>query len=66
MIGKIEVRSCSNKVHPATRNMLECYPLKELKQYARSIGVKPGRTKDQTIHRLMVSGKATICASLGN
>lgn len=58
--------SLSNRVHPATRNMLEVYPLRELKYYAETLGVEVGKTKEQTIDNLMASGKATICGSLGD
>ena len=66
MIGKVKVVSCSMKVHPATCSMLECYPLRELQQYARSIGVAVGKTKVEMIDNLMRSNKATICGGLGN
>ncbi len=58
--------SLSNRVHPATRNMLECYPLRDLKYYAEQLGVEVGKTKEQTIDNLMASGKATICGTLGD
>ena len=61
-----QIRSCSHKVHEAYGWMLDKYPHKELAEYARSIGVAVGKTKQETIDNLVRSGKATICAWLGN
>ena len=66
MIGKVQVTSWSNRVHFATRNMLDCYPHRELKEYAMALGIEVGKTKDETIANLLRSNKATICGSLGN
>lgn len=66
MIGNVEIWSCQNKVFEATREHLMAFKHSELKNYAKSIGVGRGRTKDATVWALIQSGKATICVSLGD
>lgn len=66
MIGNVTLTTYSMKVFPATREMLLAYPHQELCQYAKSRGVKPGRTKAQTVDNLLRWGQATICGSLGD
>lgn len=66
MIGKVTVTSWSNKVHPATWEMLDKYPIAELREYAIGLGLVPERLKKAIIYQLLLSGKATICGGLGN
>lgn len=54
------------RVVPASREALEKFNHKDLRDYAKSLGIEPGRSKVDTIIFLMESGKATLCASLGN
>ncbi len=54
------------KVIPASREALVEFSRDDLRDYAKSIGVKRGRDKDETILNLLASGHATLCASLGD
>ncbi len=54
------------KVVPAYMEQLMKFTHKDLKAYAKSLGVKCGTTKHTTCHVLMRSGKATLLASLGD
>jgi hypothetical protein len=49
-----------------TREQLDAFSFAELERYAEGIGVKPSKTKKETIDRLLESGKATILAQLGD
>ena len=60
------LRVVETQVIKATRESLEKFTRKELRYYAKSINVKVGRSKDDTIANLLLSGKATILAQLGN
>ena len=67
MLGNASrVTRWSNKVHPATAEMLNQYPMRELVIYAEQLGVQVTRNKPDMVTRLVESGKATICGSLGN
>lgn len=61
----VRVRVWSNKVHPATAEMLMKYPVSELREYARDLGLKPERLKQTLAFQLAIAG-ATICGGLGN
>jgi hypothetical protein len=62
----------TTRVVPASREALECFPLKDLRAYAQTFGIRPQPTKEQTIDALLHRGhrkdgcKATLCASLGD
>lgn len=65
MIGKLNIVTLSNKVHPATEAMLMRYPATDLRYYAGSLGIKPiPKTKVELVAKLMERG-ATICGSIG-
>lgn len=60
-------RLLTPRVIPATREMLDRFTAKELWGYAQSLGVySQFRTKDHVIGNLIASGRATICATLGD
>jgi hypothetical protein len=48
------------------RHMLGHFSRDELRDYARSIGVRTGRNKQDTITNLMESGKLSISVTLGD
>lgn len=50
----------------ATRRDLEVFTLKELRAYAVSIDVVPGKNKKKTILNLMMSRRAKLCMFLGD
>ena len=56
----------TTKVVPASAEALRKFSREDLRDYAESIGVERGRNKEDTIRNLVKSGKATLCASLGN
>ena len=49
-----------------TREQLDAFSFAELKRYAEGIEIKPAKTKAETIERLLKTGKATLCANLGD
>lgn len=65
--SKLIVTTISNKVHPATREMLLRYPKSELAHYAQSLGVLlvSSVSKSDLVEALL-KHHATICGSLGN
>lgn len=54
------------RVVKATRGSLEGFTREQLRAYAVCIGVPRGRGKSETIGYLLMSRKATICATLGD
>lgn len=56
----------TTKVVPASKEALEKFNRKDLREYAQDLGVEVGQNKSDTIDNLVKSGKATLCASLGN
>ena len=56
----------TTKVVPASAEALKKFSRNDLRNYAESLGVEAGRNKGDTIRNLINSGKATLCASLGN
>lgn len=66
MIGKVSVREVETQVVPACREILWGFSSRELRLYAKSIGVETGRNKSDTIGRLVRSGKATVLVQLGD
>jgi len=58
--------SANGRVIPATRELLEYFNRDELRDYARSLGLPQGGTKQEVIERLISSGHATVLASLGD
>lgn len=54
------------RVVPATVDALMEFTRDDLRDYAETLDVDKGRNKSDTIRNLMASGKATLCASLGN
>lgn len=54
------------RVVPASQSALDKFTRDHLRSYAKNIGVECGRSKQDTIRNLIASGKATLCASLGN
>ncbi len=56
----------STRVVPASKEALEKFTRDDLRNYAKSLGVDQGQNKNDTIRNLIDSGKATLCASLGN
>ncbi len=53
------------RVVPANREALSCFSRDHLRDYARSLGLTPGRTKQENIELILDSGKAKMVASLG-
>ena len=66
MQGKMIPIQVPTRVVPASREALQLFPVDKLREYARDLGVPRGRSKKDTIENLVKSGKATVCASLGN
>jgi len=66
MTGKVQRREAEVKFVPASREALEMFSRDELRRYAESIGVDRGRSKQDTIDNLINSGKATLCATIGD
>lgn len=66
MKGKWIPMTITTKVVPASKEALEKFTRQELRDYAKSLGVERGQDKEGTIRNLLKSGKATLCASLGN
>lgn len=54
------------KVVPATFDQLMRFSLKDLRGYAKTLGVESAGSKQTIASALASSGKATLCASLGN
>ena len=65
MVCSPNIVELPTKVVPASSEALEKFNYEDLRAYAESLGVETGSLKNVTIARLMVSGKATLCASLG-
>lgn len=61
-----QYREVSTRIVKATHITLRAFRHKELKRYAKSIGVSEGRFKRETVTNLMISGKATMLAQLGD
>lgn len=69
MIGNVTVTQAQSVVIPCshvTYATFAAFSKDELRRYAKSIGVKIGRSKIDVIVNLVESGKASICATLGN
>ena len=62
----MQYKVAKTKVIRATLTNLHAFTRKELREYAKDLGVDMGRNKKDVIINLIVSGRATICASLGN
>ncbi len=62
-MGYVEIPT---RVVPASREALEKFSATNLKEYAKDICGKRARNKVEAIDLLVVSGRATLCASLGN
>lgn len=62
-MGYIEIET---KVVPASKEALEKFSRKALRDYADALEVPKGRSKEDTIQNLLDSGRATLCAALGN
>jgi len=56
----------TQKIIPATRETLRLFSIKDLRRYAKDLGVQTGKTKETIIENLMRSGKATLLAQLGD
>ncbi len=54
------------RVISALYTNLEEFSHDELREYAKRLEVQRGRSKRDTIENLLASGKATICATLGD
>lgn len=59
-------KTATTKVVPAGSEQLEKFSRDDLREYANDLGIETGRSKEDTIRNLIASGKATLCASLGN
>ena len=67
LCGEISMTELTLRVVPATYSQLMAFSFNELKNYARALGVRvDGRSKAGTALNLMQSGKATLCATLGD
>ena len=66
MKAKIYARTVETRVLLIEFDDLMKFSHKELRYYAKSIGVDAGKTKDETAINLYASGKATMLAQLGN
>ncbi len=55
-------------VIPATPESLAKFPVKDLRSYARDLEIKfgPKTNKKRIVQRLFDSGRATLCATLGD
>lgn len=54
------------KVVPATEHQLRKFSMATLKDYAKMLGVTPCGSKADLARKLVETGKATLCASVGN
>ncbi len=67
MKGKIMFIEITTRVVPATVQQLEMFPMKDLRDYAKVLGVDAkGANKSQLAHRIYLEARPTLCASLGN
>lgn len=66
MIGKVTARVVTTHVVTAHLDALEKFTRQELRDYAKSLGVERGQNKRDTIRNLLLSGKATLLAQLGD
>lgn len=66
MKGKWMCSVVKTRVIPASKEALEKFTRDELREYAEGLGIERGQDKDDTIRNLLASGKATLCASLGD
>ena len=62
-MGYVEI---TTRVVPASREALECFPLKDLREYAKALGVQHGRPTKKLIVDALLLSRATLCASLGD
>ena len=60
-----EIVEVSHRVIRASYGNLIKFSYADLKAYAEGLGVEPHKRKHETVERLLASGKATLCASLG-
>ena len=63
---KLTVTTAESQVIKATAEQLRAFTRDELRHYAKGLGLPVGQNKDNTIFILLQSGKATLCATLGN
>jgi len=63
MMGYVEI---TTRVVPASRAALVLFPLKDLRDYAKTLGVKPQPSRSALITAMLATKHATLCASLGN
>ncbi len=54
------------RVVPATAEALAKFPVKDLKAYAMELTGQRAKNKAEAIGLLIASGRATLCASLGD
>ena len=54
------------RVVPASREALLCFTMKDLRAYAKELGVRSSSSKWVLVDDILRSGKATLCAFLGD
>ena len=54
------------KVIKADREALMSFSCRLLREYAYQLGIERGRNKEDVVNNLLESGRATLCASLGD
>jgi hypothetical protein len=54
------------KVIKAEREALMSFSCRSLREYAYQLGIELGRNKEDVVNNLLESGRATLCASLGD
>ena len=61
-----EYKELKPRIIKAYRKDLSIFSLTELREYAKNLNVPIGKNREDVILHLMISGKATICATLGD
>lgn len=62
----MEYKELKPRIIRAVNKDLEAFTLEELREYAKSLNLPIGGNKKDVILHLLHSGKATICATLGD
>jgi 1,4-alpha-glucan branching enzyme len=58
-------QKATHQICRPTLTLLDPFPRDELREYARRLGVSPGRTKSETIYKIWASEDARVTISLG-
>ena len=59
-------KEVETRVVTPSKDQLMAFTIRELRDYARELGVKTSTKKEVTVRNLLESGRATILAQLGD